>query len=129
MRRKLSVSLFIILGLSIFMTSCNQKKFEGSRTANQEFYNLDIEQMNGTDTHKMKLNTGDILEIHFETTYGKINMKIKAPDDALIYTGSGEEVTDFTINISKSGVYSFFVKAQNAKGTIHIKRVNNDIIS
>ena len=49
-------------------------------------------------------------------------MEIKAPDGTLIYTGNGEETTDFTVNISVSGEYSVYVKARSAKGMIHIKR-------
>ena len=114
---------FLLLGLSVILTSCNQTGFDGNRVANPDFYQLDIEKMNGTDTHTMELNAGDTLNIRFETERGKLHMEIKAPDGTLIYTGNGEEATDFTVNISESGEYSVFVEAHKARGKIYIQRI------
>ena len=122
MRRKPLISLLIISGLLVLLSACGQLKFNGTREANQDFYRLDIEQMNGTDTHALELNAGDTLNIHFETEYGKLRMEIKAPDGTLIYTGNGEEATDFTVNISDSGEYSVRVEANDARGKIYIQR-------
>ena len=83
--------LLFVLGAAVFLTACNQKNFNGTRVANPDSYRLDIEQMNGTDTHCMELNAGDTLNIHFETERGKLHMEIKSPDGTLIYTGNGEE--------------------------------------
>ena len=123
MRRKSIVVFLLLLGLSVLLISCNQTKFNGDRVANPDFYRLDIEQMSGTDTHTMELNAGDTLTIHFETERGKLYMEIKAPDDTLVYTGNGEEATDFTVNISESGEYSIRVKAKGARGKISIQRI------
>lgn len=114
--------LLIIIGLFALLNGCGQKGFDGTRVANPDSYRLDMEQMNGTDTHTMKLDAGDLLEIHFETGQGKLHMEIKSPDGILVYAGNGEEATDFTVNISESGVYSVSVEAHNAKGKIHIQR-------
>ena len=78
--------------------------------------------MDGTDTHTLKLDAGDILDIHFETAYGELNIEIKAPDGTLVYAGNGKEATDFTVNISESGEYSVSVTAHSAEGVIHIKQ-------
>ena len=123
MRRKLLIYLLAVSGLFVFLTACNQKNFTGIRVANPDSYRLDIEQMNGTDTHTMELNAGDTLTIHLETEHGKLHMEIKAPDGTIIYTGNGEEATDFTVNISESGEYSLHVEAHNARGKISIQRI------
>ena len=120
MRRKLLIYLLTISGLFAFLTACNQKNFTGTRVANPDSYRLGIEQMNGADTHTMELNAGDTLNIHFETEHGKLHMEIKAPDGTIIYTGNGEEATDFTVNISESGEYSIRVEAKGARGNISI---------
>lgn len=123
MRRKLIFSLLIISVFSALLTSCNQTEFNGDRVANPDSYRLEIEQMNGADTHTMELNAGDTLNIHFETEHGKLHMEIKAPNGTLIYIGNGEEATDFTVNISESGEYSVHVEARNARGKISIQRI------
>lgn len=123
MRRKSIVVFLLLLGLSALLISCNQAEFNGDRVANTDSYRLDIEQMNGTDTHTMELNAGDTLTIHFETEHGELHMEIKAPDGTIIYTGNGEEATDFTVNISESGEYSIHVEAHKARGKIYIQRI------
>lgn len=123
MRRKLLIYLLAISGLFVFPTACNQKNFTGIRVANPDSYRLDIEQMNGTDTHIMEFSAGDVLDIHFETEHGKLHMEIKAPDGTHIYTGNGEEATDFTVNISENSEYSVFVEAHGVRGKISIQRI------
>ena len=122
MRRKLLIYLLAISWLFAFLTACNQKNFTGIRVANPDSYSLDIEQMNGTDTHTLNLSEGDVLTIRFEAENGKLHMEIKAPDGTLIYTGNGEEATDFTVNISDSGEYSVCVEAKGARGKICVRR-------
>ena len=77
--------------------------------------------MNGTDLHTLELREGDVLQIQFETEKGDLYMEIKAPDGMSLYRGNGKETTDFTVNISQSGVYTIVVEARRAKGTIHIQ--------
>ena len=122
-RNAWSVLLFLcsIFGGAVFLTACGQTRLAGSRVANPDSYRLDIERMTGTDTHTLELEAGDTLEIHFETEHGKLHLEIQAPDGTLLYTGNGEETTDFTVNISGSGAYSVYVEAHNAKGAIHIQ--------
>ncbi len=114
--------LLLVLGLSVFLSACDADCFDGSREAGLNFYRLNIERMTGTDTHTMQLKAGDMLEVCFKTEYGKLRMDIKASDGTLIYTGSGENTTDFTVNISRSGEYSVCVQAHNAKGNISIQK-------
>ncbi|MDD6440737.1 MAG: PPC domain-containing protein, partial [bacterium] len=93
-------------------------------------YLLDMEWMSGTDLHTLDLQTGDVLQIQFETVKGSLCMEIKAPNGTTIYRGNGKETTDFTVTIPESGVYSVVACARHAKGTICIQcveRRKNDI--
>ena len=123
-QKSLTITLLIpcIIGLAVFLTACGQAAIFGDREAEADYYRLDIEWMTGTDTHTLELEAGDTIEIHFETERGKLHMEIKSPDGTLIYTGNGEETTDFTVIISENGEYSIRVEAHSAKGMIHIKR-------
>ena len=78
--------------------------------------------MNGNDVHSMNLHEGDVLQIRFETDKGELQMEIKAPDGTSVYSGNGKVATDFTLNITKGGVYTIEVEARKAKGIIHIQR-------
>ena len=44
--------------------------------------------MNGTDLHTLELQTGDVLQIQFETLKGSLYMEIKAQDGTTVYSGN-----------------------------------------
>ena len=118
---------WIVMGLllALFAASLfcsNQEIFTGSRVKHPDEYLLDIEKMNGTDLHTLELHEGDVLQIQFETEKGDLYMEIKAPDGTAVYRGNGKETTDFTVNITESGVYAVVVEARHAKGAIHVQR-------
>ena len=108
--------------MAVVLSGCNQGEFTGSRVKNPVSYLLDIRLMNGNDVHSMNLNEGDVLQIRFETDKGELQMEIKAPGGTSVYSGNGKVATDFTLNITKGGVYTIGVEARKAKGIIHIQR-------
>lgn len=124
--RILIIFMLFTIGVAAALVSYNQEGFTGSRIKNLDSYLLDIERMNGTDLHTLDLQTGDILKIQFETLKGSLYMEIKAPDGTTIYRGNGKETTDFTVNITKSGVYTIVVEARHARGTIKIQCVQKN---
>ena len=119
--RFVGISLILLAGIAILLIGCSQEGFSGSRVKNPDSYLLDIDSMNGTDLHTLELQEGDVLKIHFETVRGSMYMEIKAPDGVAVYRGNGKELTDFTVNISESGVYTVVVEAKRAKGIIQIQ--------
>ena len=122
--------VLFVLGAVVVLFRYNQEGFTGSRIKNPDSYLLDIEWMNGTDLHTLDLQTGDVLQIQFETVKGSLCMEIKVPNGTTIYRGNGKETTDFTVTIPESGVYSVVACARHAKGTICIQcveRRKNDI--
>lgn len=124
-KRKIALTallLPVLAGIALFLAGCNQEAFSGSRVKNPDSYLLDIGHMNGTDLHALELCRGDALQIHFETVQGSMYMVIKAPDGTAIYQGNGKELTDFTVNIPQSGVYTIVVEARHAQGTVRIYR-------
>ena len=69
---KIAILLLLIAGGALFVWIYNQEGFTGSRIANPDAYSLDIERMNGTDRHTLKLTTGDTLQIPYETQKGSL---------------------------------------------------------
>lgn len=115
--------MLVFIGVAATLFRYNQEGFTGSRIKNSDFYLLDIERMNGTDLHTLELQTGDILQIQFETLKGSLYMEIKAQDGTTVYSGNGKETTNFTVNIPESGVYTVVVCARHAKGRIEVQCV------
>ena len=113
--------LAVLAGIAVFLPGSHHEGFTGSRVKNPDAYLLDIEKMNGIDLHTLELHEGDVLQIQFESKKGSLYMEIKAPDGTIIYRGNGKEITEFTVNIRESGIYTIVVEARHAKGTIHIQ--------
>ena len=118
----MGLPLLIIAGVAAFLLCCGREGFAGSRVKNPDAYLLDIRQMTGADSHSLRLQEGDALQIRFETEKGTLRMTITAPDGSALYCGNGEAATDFTVNIPASGVYTATVEARGAQGTIHIRK-------
>ena len=114
------IIVFVSIGVAAAFFRYNQEGFTGNRVKNPDSYLLEIERMNGTDLHSLDLKTGDVLMIQFETLKGSLYLEIKAPDGNTIYRGDGKETTDFTVDITESGVYTIVVCARHAKGSIKI---------
>ena len=113
-------ALLLIAGLAAILIVSNQPGFTGERIKNPDAYLLDIQKMNGTDSHTLNLTAGDILQVTFKTEKGSLRMEIKAPDGTLLYAGNGEETTEFEIGIPQTGAYTVSVEARHAEGKITI---------
>ena len=111
----------LLAGGAAFLIRCNLPHFTGSVTKEPDVYILDAQHMSGKDGHTMALNAGDVLAIHFETEKGTLHLEIQAPDGSVLYSGNGQNATDFAVNIAESGSYAVTVKARSATGSIHIQ--------
>ena len=94
--------------------------FEGNSIKNADSYALDIETMNGTDSHTLELERGDTLQIQFEAEKGSLYIEITAPDGTAIYQGDGTEATKFTLDVPVDGAYTISVEGKKAQGSIYI---------
>ena len=110
----------LVLCVFVLLVGCaSATTFDGSSVKNEDSYQLDIKNMNGTDTHTLELKQGDKLKIQFETVKGKLNLKITSPDGTALYQGDGT-VKEFTVEAPVDGAYPIVVVGQKAKGSIHI---------
>ena len=115
------LAALLLAGGAAFLIHCNLPRFTGSTIKNADAYILDAQSMNGTDRHTMSLNAGDVLAVHFEAEKGTLHLEIKAPDGGVLYSGNGQDATDFTVNITESGSYAVTVEARSATGSIRIQ--------
>ena len=124
MKRRITIILIITLltvGISASLIYYfNYVNFSGDYESSRTSYKLDIEYMNGTDSHELELKKDGTLEIRFKTEQGSIHLKIDSPDGAEIYSGSGEDITVFELPVRQDGIYTVLVKAEHAKGAIQI---------
>lgn len=117
--KKIIGTVLIVCAIVLSLAGC-APEFEGSSVKNSDSYTLDIESMNGKDSHTMELERGNVLRIDFETAKGSLSMEIQAPDGSAVYRGDGTEVTEFTLTVPMDGVYSIIVEGDRAKGRISV---------
>ncbi len=117
---RIAVIALAVCAILLSLTGCAHK-FEGKSVKTDNSYELDIEVMNGRDSHFLELEQGDILQIRFETEKGSLSMEIQAPDGSSVYQGDGTEVTEFTMTAPMDGVYSIVVNGHKAKGRISVE--------
>ena len=113
-----------ILGLAVFWTAYNSRCFIGNCTVAPDAFRLDIDRMTGTNKLTMELTAGDTLNIQFTTAKGSMQLEVKEPDGDTLYAGNGKTISDFTVTIPESGVYSIIVESHHAKGVVHIQRMD-----
>lgn len=127
MKKKTILTLGLILlvlvlaGAAVLVLRNQQNEFTGNRVKNPDAYLLDIQRMNGADSHVLTLKKGDSLAVTFETTGGQLTMEITAPDGSVIYQGNGTEATEFTLGIPADGAYTISVRGKQARGTLHVR--------
>lgn len=127
MKKKTILTLGLILlvlvlaGAAVLVLRGRQSEFSGDLVKNPGAYLLDIQKMNGADSHVLTLKKGDSLAVKFETTGGQLTMEITAPDGSVIYQGNGTEATEFTLGIPEDGTYTISVRGKQAKGTLHVR--------
>lgn len=118
---KAVVLLVLAAGVMLLGASCSHSSFSGSVVKNPDSFSLDIDEMNGVDSHKLQLNAGDVLDVHFETVKGKLYMKITSNGGTSLYEGNGDGASDFELNVSESGEYTVEVEGRQAVGKISVK--------
>lgn len=116
--------IFLFAVAAMFLFNHTSPVFNGEKVKITDGYALDIQRMNGTDTHVLALLTGDILHIHFETTHGSLKLNISDESGTAIYNGDGELCTDFDLDIPKDGEYTISVTGKNAAGSIMIGKTH-----
>ena len=121
-KSKIIIPILLVLALVVFLLLYAPEGFSGERTETPDSYALNIERMNGTDSHTLSLRAGDVLQVAFKAERGLLTMEITAPDGTQLYAGNGSEATDFTLNIPQSGDYTVTVEARRAEGVIDIRR-------
>ena len=113
------LAALLLAGGAAFLMHCNLPYFTGSVMKESDAYIMDAQYMNGSDRHTMTLNAGNVLVIRFESEKGTLHLEIQALDGSVLYSGNGQNATDFTVNITESGSYAMTVKALSAAGSIH----------
>lgn len=96
-------------------------RFDGNRSSNPRELVMDYTILNGTFTHTLKLNAGDVLNVDLSVDEGTLGVIIQFGDDTPIYQNENLETSQFNLEIIQSGSYQVTITGTNTKGSIQVQ--------
>lgn len=96
-------------------------RFNGNRSSNSRELDMDYSILNGTFTHTLRLNAGDVLNVDLQVDEGSLGVVIQQEDGTTTYRNEDLETSQFNLEITQSGKYQVTITGVNTKGSLLIK--------
>lgn len=110
--------LVVVAGIIIFCDIKSRKEavFNGSRTGDNNHFEMDFTWLNTTYAHDLDMKQGESIHVYTEKKSGEIKIVIKADDGKAIYEGNGDVASEFVVAIPEDGIYTISVTGKKAAG-------------
>lgn len=92
--------------------------FDGSKTGDENHYDISFKMLNTTYTHKLEMKAGESILVHIEKESGDIKVMIQKEGETPVYEGNGDAATDFSVKVSEDGTYTVSVTGKEARGHV-----------
>lgn len=96
-------------------------RFNGSSLLNPDEIALDYSILNGSFTHTMRLQSGDVLDVALQVDEGTLGIAIEGSDGTPLYQNDNLDTSQFHLEISQTDSYHVTITGSNTKGSIHLK--------
>lgn len=115
----LVIIIIIVAIIAVLFRSLNKNTFEGKVIQNENEFSLEYSFFNKTISHTMNIKEDMSIYVNIVNISGTIDVIISDDNRNEIYRGNKiNEGNNFTINIQKTGDYTFIVKGNNAEGSV-----------
>lgn len=118
----LALCTFLLIIMFVACDVSEDAIFSGSKTGNENHFEISFDFLNTTFTHELKMKQGEIILVHIEKESGDIKVMIQKDEETPIYEGNGEVATDFSVDILEDGTYTVSVTGKKAKGLVKFSR-------
>lgn len=109
----LTCALFLLLA-----AGCAIPEFQGSETADDTQFTLAFTKLEGTRTHSMRLQPGDIVDVVIQKDSGRLDIQVASSEGEVLYQADDADSMVFSLMIQKDYTYKFTVKGKNAAGAV-----------
>lgn len=96
-------------------------RFNGNSLLNPDEMALDYTILNGSFTHTMRLQSGDVLDVALQVDEGTLGIAIEGSDGTPLYQNDNLDTSQFHLEISQTDSYHVTITGSNTKGSIHLK--------
>lgn len=118
----------IIVVMTVTICACgvnDDVKFNGSKTGNENQFDMAFDVLNTTYTHKMIMEEGESIAVSIEKEAGEITVLIQQDSHEPIYRGDDVQSGAFTVAINEAGTYTLSVTGKKARGRVSFSRSEN----
>ena len=116
--KRTCILLLLSLLMLLLATACAVPRFDGSETADESQFTLAFTKLEGTRSHSMRLQPGDIVDVVIEVESGRLDIKVASSDGEVLYQADDADSMVFSLMIQKEYTYKFTVKGRNASGAV-----------
>lgn len=96
-------------------------RFNGNSLLNPDEIAMDYTILNGSFTHTMRLQSGDVLDVALQVDEGTLGIAIEGSDGTPLYQNNNLDTSQFHLEISQTDSYHVTITGSNTKGSIHLK--------
>ena len=96
-------------------------RFNGNSLLNPDEIAMDYTILNGSFTHTMRLQSGDVLDVALQVDEGTLGITIEGSDGTPLYQNDDLDTSQFHLEISQTDSYHVTITGSNTKGSIHLK--------
>jgi hypothetical protein len=106
--------LVVVSGFS----ACAERKFDGSKTGDNENFTVSYSILNTTLTHEMELEAGAVIDVEISDQSGRVDVLVTDENGGVVYKCDEAPTSSFKLEIDKAGVYTFSVTGKRARGGV-----------
>lgn len=99
----------------------SEARFNGNSLLNPDEIALDYTILNGSFTHTMRLQSGDVLDVALQVDEGNLGIAIEGSDGTPLYQNDNLDTSQFHLEISQTDSYQVTITGSHTKGSIHLK--------
>lgn len=96
-------------------------RFNGNSLLNPDEIAMDYTILNGSFTHTMRLQSGDVLDVALQVDEGILGIAIEGGNGTPLYQNDDLDTSQFHLEISQTDSYQVTITGSNTKGSIHLK--------
>lgn len=123
--RKRYMIMAAIAVMSVVSVACGTNEnavFNGSKTGDENHFDIDFEILNTTYEHELVMEEGEGIEVSIQKESGEISVLIQQESHDPVYQGDDVQDGEFEVVISETGTYTVSVTGKKAKGHVIFTR-------